>query len=50
MTLCFRYEVELEPTTGIGVPSIPDETLKTFRDHLLTFNSWAINGENLNYV
>ena len=41
-----RYGVEIEATTGIGVPHIPPETLAVFRQHLDSFNDWALVGKN----
>jgi Zn-dependent protease len=40
----FRYGVQLSATSGLGVPVIPDATKEVFRQHLNSFNSWAIVG------
>ena len=47
MSMCsFRYGVEIEATTGISIPHIPSETLAVFRQHLESFNDWALVGKN----
>jgi hypothetical protein len=45
--LCYRYDVLVEPTTGLGVPHVPEETIQTFRQHLNSYNDWALVGELL---
>ncbi|KAI0241392.1 ATP synthase mitochondrial F1 complex assembly factor 2 [Lamellibrachia satsuma] len=39
-----RYGVRIKPTTGLGVPHIPKETKDVFRQHLLSYNNWALTG------
>ena len=43
----FRYNVQIEPTTGIGVPHIPDQTSDVFRQYLRSYNDWALVGKLL---
>jgi ATP synthase F1 complex assembly factor 2 len=39
-----RYNVELSVTSGLGVPHVPDTTKDVFRQHLNSFNDWALVG------
>jgi ATP synthase F1 complex assembly factor 2 len=39
-----RYGVQLEVTTDIGVPHVPPETKNAFRQHLNSYNLWALTG------
>lgn len=40
-----RYDVELEATTGIGVPMISQRATEVFTQHLRNYNDWALVGE-----
>ena len=40
-----RYAVDLEVTSGIMPPVIPEATKHVYRQHLLSFNDWALVGK-----
>ena len=40
-----RYNVVMHPTTGIAPPIVPDETRQVFKQHLESYNDWALVGE-----
>ena len=37
--------MRIEQTTGLGIPHIPEETKNVFRQHLLSYNNWALTGQ-----
>merc|ERR1712004_19385 len=39
-----RYDVKIKATKGIAMPDIPIETMHTFKQHLISYNSWALAG------
>ncbi|KAK2181659.1 hypothetical protein NP493_386g04016 [Ridgeia piscesae] len=39
-----RYGVRIQPTTGLGVPHVPEETKNVFRQHMQSYNNWALTG------
>ncbi|ELU12261.1 hypothetical protein CAPTEDRAFT_114697 [Capitella teleta] len=39
-----RYHIYIEATTGFGVPTVPTETREIFRQHLQSFNDFALVG------
>jgi len=40
-----RYGVHLEVTTGLGVPVIPPTSKEVLRQHLNSYNDWALVGQ-----
>jgi len=39
-----RYGIEMEATTGLGVPFIPEETRDIFYQHFMSYNDWSLVG------
>lgn len=40
-----RFQVNVQPSRDIGVPTISDEEKGKIQRHLLSYNDWAIHGK-----
>lgn len=46
--MTFRYSVQIETTTGIMMPKLPEHTVQVLNSQLMSYNFWGLTGEYCN--